>query len=125
MFKKGDILLILFIIFSACLLIICNNYSKGIDSSQKTAVIMHDGKVVKKLELSHLNALEYIRIDDEFKIVILAQKNKIRFLESDCPDKICVKTGWLSTNGDQAICMPSKTMIKIEGKRARTDAILY
>jgi hypothetical protein len=40
----------------------------------------------------------------------------ISFIESDCPDKVCVKTGRLHSVGQMAACLPNKVYIKIVGK---------
>lgn len=35
-------------------------------------------------------------------------------LHSDCPDKICVNTGWLSESGQTAVCMPNRITVTID-----------
>ena len=39
--------------------------------------------------------------------------HRIRFLSSDCPDQICVKSGFLSRDGDTAICMPNRVSLTV------------
>lgn len=38
---------------------------------------------------------------------------KIRFLHSDCPDKVCVNTGFISHAGQLAVCLPNHAVLKI------------
>ena len=125
MFKKGDIFLLMSIGILICISLCWNynNLSQTADIS-RIAVIIHDGKLVAKINLDELQEPEYIRINEGIKVVILAEKGRIRFLESDCPDKICVKTGWLTQKGDKAVCLPSKTIVKIEGEE-QVDSIAY
>lgn len=40
---------------------------------------------------------------------------RIRFVESQCPDHICERYGWLSRENDQAVCMPAGVMVSVEG----------
>lgn len=42
-------------------------------------------------------------------------KGGIRFYESDCPDQICVHTGFLRKVGDWAACVPNRALIRIRG----------
>ena len=125
MLKKGDIVLILFVGVIVCVSILWNNYKVKTDSSEKIAVVMHEGKVIKKIQLNHLNSPENIEISKGIKIRILAEKGRIRFLESNCRDKICVKTGYLTKKGDKAVCLPSKTVIMILGNEGQADSISY
>jgi hypothetical protein len=39
----------------------------------------------------------------------------IAFTESDCPDKVCVKSGRLHSTGQMAACLPNFVYIKIVG----------
>ncbi|MEG2858121.1 MAG: NusG domain II-containing protein, partial [Clostridia bacterium] len=55
--------------------------------------------------------------------VIEVNNGRIRILESDCPDKICVKTGWISRGGQTIACVPLGIVITISGA-ASHDAIV-
>ena len=39
----------------------------------------------------------------------------MRFVESQCYDHTCERTGWVSRVGDTAVCLPNRMMIKIVG----------
>jgi len=55
--------------------------------------------------------------------VILSVKNHaIAFTQSDCPDKICIKTGYISQPGQTAVCLPNRVAIKIITKKPDKDA---
>ena len=41
------------------------------------------------------------------------ENGRIRVLEADCPDKVCVVTGWLSRPGQTAACVPGRLMVRI------------
>lgn len=45
------------------------------------------------------------------------------FEESDCPDKVCIKTGELSVTGEWAACLPNKTVVKIVGRNGDADTV--
>ncbi len=46
----------------------------------------------------------------------------IAFIESDCPDKICIRSGKLTYVGQTAACLPNEVYIKIVGEQIDPDA---
>ncbi len=134
MLKKGDIILLLVIViamFSAIFFGKENAVSlsnvNGIkaDNIGITAIIKRNDKVIRKINLTSLDKREVINISRLHKATIAAEKNRICFLESDCPDKVCVKTGWLSHPGDIAVCLPNKIIIKLEqDKNQNADGVV-
>ena len=48
--------------------------------------------------------------------------HKIRVLEADCPDKVCVNTGWLDSPAIPIICLPNKLIIEFENNDADAAA---
>ncbi len=134
MLKKGDIILLLVIViamFSAIFFGKENAVSlsnvNGIkaDNIGITAIIKRNDKVIRKINLTSLDKREVINISGLHKATIAAEKNRICFIESDCPDKVCVKTGWLSHPGDIAVCLPNKIIIKLEqDKNQNVDGVV-
>ncbi|RNC29595.1 MAG: hypothetical protein AWM53_00210 [Candidatus Dichloromethanomonas elyunquensis] len=124
MFKTGDKILIVSILIIAVFFIGWRSFGVGRDQ-QLTAVITQNGKLLKQINLNNLQAAESIDINQPLHQVILAEKGRIRFSESDCPNKICVKTGWLTKAGDRAVCIPSKVVISVVGQNQKMDTVSY
>ncbi|HPC38020.1 MAG TPA: NusG domain II-containing protein [Exilispira sp.] len=57
-------------------------------------------------------------------IIVEIKDKKVRVKQSDCPDKICVKRGWIEKPGQFIICMPNKLIVKIVGNE-QYDSITY
>ncbi len=48
---------------------------------------------------------------------IQIKNREVRVLEADCPNKICVKTGWIKNGNEYIACVPNGILIKlISGK---------
>lgn len=122
--KTGDVVLVIAIAAMALLLMVWNAYGRTPDQ-QIIAVIKQDGKLIKQIDLSDIKDSQYIYINEPIRQVIVAENGRIRFLESDCPNQICVKSGWLTRPGDRAVCMPSKVVITIMGGDKQVDSIAY
>jgi len=111
--KKGDIfLLVIGIIILVPLLGFYMRESKPSDNLK--AVITRDGKNMAEIDLKTLQEPRYITFEDGIRVKIEADHGSIKFVEADCPDKICIKAGTLTKPGDRAVCLPSKTIVKIE-----------
>lgn len=123
MLKKGDISLILFVVLVVCAALFWRHHvlSSGPETSNK-AVITQDGRLIAQINLDDVGEPVCLTINSG--ILILAEKGRIRFQESGCPDKLCVKTGWLTEKGDKAVCVPTKTIIRIEGE-GQVDSLSY
>jgi len=88
--------------------------------------IYTDGQLYRKINLSEASA-EEIRVptkDGHYNVVEI-EKGRARVKKSDCPDQICVKTGWISQPGHIAVCVPNKFNIVVKGKSNKVDTISY
>ncbi len=106
--KKHDVILISAIIFIAIAFFVAFKY---LGKSGKTAVISVDGNVVKSVNLAEKNHGYTLSVVDG--IVIEVNNGKIRVRSSDCPDKICVNTGYISKTDEKIVCLPKKLIIEI------------
>ena len=79
--------------------------------------IISDGKVIYTIDLAKEKD-RLITVEFEGRKNIIAVENgDIYMKEADCPDRICIKTGRLSSSGVPIVCMPDHLMIRYaEGK---------
>jgi len=126
--KKGDkiaaILIISLLIFTTIGTLVYKQYIK---SNHNFAVIKLDGKVIQTIDLNGVKAQKQWKIYDKAGNYNLIEvfPGKIRVKDADCPDKICVKTGWISQSGQIAVCLPHKLIINIEGKSNTVDSVAF
>lgn len=114
--KKSDFIIVLvLLIFSFLFFLVYNAIFNG---DRLKAEIVVDGRVIKKLSLEKNMTFKIAEKPElEFEI----KDKKIRFLHSDCPDKICVNTGFISKGGQAAVCLPNKTAIKITAENSENE----
>ena len=126
MLKKGDILLVL--VLSALVLLGYGGYryvAVGNTGNERIAVIKQDQKVIRRIDLNKIKEPERIDVSKDFHETILVESGRIRFEDADCPDRKCVKTGWLKDPGQAAVCLPNRTIIRIEGEGEEIDGGTY
>jgi hypothetical protein len=56
---------------------------------------------------------------------IRVSDGQVRFINSPCPNKLCVHTGWLSQGGESAVCLPNRVSLQILGSDPRFDSINF
>lgn len=71
-------------------------------------------KTVRTIDLARAEDQEFSILEETGRSVTFQIKDHaIRFLASDCPDKVCVNTGFLKNDLDVACCLPNQTMLFI------------
>lgn len=98
---------------------------KGRSAAAKTAQIIQNGKIVRTVELTGVSE------PYEFEIVsdcggsntVRVENGKIGIVSATCPDKICVKQGFISTGALPIVCLPNKLSVVITEKDDEIDAV--
>ena len=105
---KKEIFILLGIIAAAliALLVIELTSHKG-----STAVITIENEIIKVSDLSFSGEFTVNGIEN---VTFEVKDGSIRVKENDCPDKICVNTGWISKTNERIICMPKKLIVEIK-----------
>jgi len=91
------------------------------------AEIVRDGEVIRRIDLSRVTAKETFTVGDGEGgyNVIEVEPGRIRVLDADCPDRVCVRTGWLSKSRIPILCVPHRLMIRITDADGAADAVAY
>lgn len=113
-FKKSDLFIICIFLLIALVVFLPTLSEKD---KTLTAVITADGEAVTEIRLSD-NTEEEIKINDT---VIKINGKSVFFAESNCPDKVCIRTGKLDSHGDSSACVPNKISIYIKGEKTEDD----
>lgn len=80
-------------------------------SADVTAEIWVNSTVVKSIYLPNAADETFSLAEFGPNVAIEVKDHKICVLESDCADHICMNAGWLSKEGDRAVCMPNKVTV--------------
>ena len=119
MIKKGDVI----IFISLCLLCAFLFVLPLFGGDRKTAVITLDGETAAEIDLSAVPEAYTLQVGS---CIIRVDKDSVRFENSDCPDKLCMKSGKLSKAGDTAACVPNRVVATIKGEKKKdADMVAY
>ncbi|PLV55785.1 NusG domain II-containing protein [Thermotoga sp. SG1] len=104
-FEKRDLLIFLIVLFSI-------GFSFVVPRGNGEKVIVEGKDFRKVLEKP---GLYDITENGRFLMRVEFDGKKARVIESTCPLKICVKTGWVGPGGT-IVCVPNEVIIYFEGK---------
>lgn len=123
LFERNDLL----IIIAVCVVTIILLIPRFVGENGATAEISVDGKIIKEIELDKTEGMYQFTTETEPSVTITAEKGKICVSDADCKDKLCVKSGWLTSEGDMAVCLPAKVVVNIKGSSTKNapDVITY
>lgn len=57
--------------------------------------------------------------------VLQVEDGRIRFVESPCRNKVCLRAGWLEHAGDAAACLPNRVSVALTGGDSPYDSLNY
>lgn len=121
-FRKTDIIVIaVIIVASAVIWFVYNSIFAG---KTAKAEIYYYSKLVQTVDLTAGKEKTFSIAEDDEVVFRLDKEGNIQFIESDCPDKVCIRSGKLHMVGQSAACLPNGIVIKIVPRGERSEADL-
>ena len=93
------------------------------DGRPVTAVISVAGSEIMRIDLSEAEDGTFTA-DGVDGVTFEIKDGAIRIASSDCRDKICVSSGFISRPHRSAVCLPKKLCVTIEGESSDGEADL-
>lgn len=109
--RKIDIIIVVSVVFLALAGLLLNRLL--LTKNEVYAEIYHNSILVYRTELSTAKERE-ISIPEKPEVLFkLYDDGCIAFIESDCPDQVCIRSGRLENAGQFAACLPNGLLLKI------------
>ena len=121
--KLSVIIGILFVIIIGSGIYVYSNYfSKDMDTNN-VVEILQDGKVLQTIDLAKIDEQQIITVEYQGHYnKIQIDKNSIKIIDADCPDKLCVNMGELRRNAPPIVCLPHHLVIQYADSLLDTNA---
>ncbi len=108
---RSEIILIGVIVLFSIAAILWNWARESKSDKHGSMVAVHyRGKLLEKVGLEKDTMV--VLPDGHMKIEV--KDSRVRAAWSDCPNQICVNTGWIKTAGEIIVCVPNEVLIEIE-----------
>lgn len=92
-------------------------------SDHNKVLIRRDGEVLYSLDLSKEKNRTFVIPYGGSSNTIEIRDGRIRVMEAECPDKVCVRTGWLSSSAIPIVCLPNHLEILFASGNDDIDAV--
>ncbi|MBE6997982.1 MAG: NusG domain II-containing protein [Ruminococcaceae bacterium] len=86
------------------------------------AAVTVDGQLVLTVPLSREATLT-VGENLGFRNVVEVAGGRVRVSDADCPDRLCVRQGWISRDGESIVCLPHKLVVTVRGSEHDLDAV--
>ncbi|MFA5585217.1 MAG: NusG domain II-containing protein [Saccharofermentanales bacterium] len=113
-FRWGDLVIAAAILFLAAGLFAYAGLAGKTDAVQ--VVLLHEGRLIRSWDqdaLAREGAQELTIAGYHYRLEW--GQGQIRFAEADCPDRVCVQSGWVGKRGSIAACVPAGLILKVTG----------
>ena len=90
------------------------------NSGADTAEITLDGEIIGTVPLSANGEYSFPLLNG---MVFTVSEGTICVSESNCPDRICVKSGKISRPGEAAVCVPNRAAVTVKSSRTENNDI--
>lgn len=117
--RKSDWLALLAVLFLGVVSLLAVRWTSADSKKSQVVSIEVDGKAYRRLRVD--GPMNRVPLK-ELGMVIEFGQGRMRVVTSNCPAKICVKTGWISRAGQTILCVPTRTLFRMTGP-ASMDAV--
>lgn len=109
---KGDLILIVVLIVLGGLGILLSNRLLSTTDLGNKVQIEIDGEIYEAYSLGE--NFRNIRVESPRGYNVLRiDDSKVRVIEADCPDQICVHFGWIQRAGQTIVCLPNRLIVRV------------
>ena len=117
--KKGlrDLCLVLFFLLLSGILILA---VKGFQKEGASVLVAVNGVEIGRYSLT---------LDGQYSLnggtnTLVIEKGRAKMLDANCPDKLCVKEGWVKYTGQCITCLPNKLTVTVIGGDTSVDIVI-
>ncbi len=92
--------------------------------SKSVVNITRDGELLYSFDLGTTDDQTFVIEYENSSNTVEIKDGKIRISEAECPDGVCVRTGWLSSSAIPIVCLPNHLVINFADENSEVDAVV-
>lgn len=120
-FKKADIFVILLVILASAtgFFALFSGFTKA---TPTVAEIRVNTVLVKTIDLKKADTPYTLTVEGNFPVELEISNEGVRFINSECPDKLCIHSGLITSNRTCA-CLPAGVSVEVKSEDSSVDAV--
>ncbi len=95
----------------ACVVAVSVSLVSALTHQGTSVVVEVQGSPVYRLDLREERSVEIRGVQGVLHVQV--RDGKVAVIDADCPNHVCVRTGWRSRAGEVIVCVPNKTIVRI------------
>jgi hypothetical protein len=99
----------------ACLVVASFAFVNALSGEGSVVLIQVDGAIVHKTSLRETHTIAVHGTQGQLTVEI--REGKVAITQAQCPNHICVKTGWRAHSGEIIVCVPNNAVVRIAASR--------
>lgn len=111
-FKTTDLIIIFIVLMVSVSSFVFLYFKLSGNASPSFAEIRVKNELVKTIELSETQKPYEIIIEGNFPVTLEISREGVRFVNSECPDGLCIHSGLIGAN-ESAACLPAGVSVKV------------
>ncbi|HHT45066.1 MAG TPA: NusG domain II-containing protein [Fastidiosipila sp.] len=113
-YRRADVLILAVIVLIAVVWLLL--LQKSVPPSEMVAVVYIDQVEVARIDLLPEHEQDFVFPERPAVRLHRDASGAIQFVESDCPDKVCINTGKLHLPYQDAACLPNMMVVSIKSR---------
>lgn len=123
-FKPADLLIILIIVSVSLSSFAFILHKTSKNEAPSIAQIRVNSKLTQTIDLKAIETPRVLTVEGNFPVTLEVSKEGVRFLESECPDGLCINSGLIKANMSAA-CLPAGVSVSVKGEvNAEVDSVV-
>ena len=116
-FKLTDLIIILIVLFVSVSSFVFIYLKTMGNNLPEVAQIKVNSQVVKTIELTEIETPYEITVEGNFPVTLEISREGVRFVNSECPDRLCINSGLIKAN-QSAACLPAGVSVRVMAETA-------
>jgi len=109
--SKFDAILISLVLFLSVVSILWFTGTRIRQLSEPITVLIYQkDRLLEEVKLENDNLISILNGRMQIEI----RNNRVRVVKSDCPQHICMNTGWVKYSGKSIVCVPNRVIIELK-----------
>lgn len=123
-FKKTDLIIIALVLLVSAASFIFLGLKIADNDTPAKAEIRVNTKLSETIDLTRVTEPYEVTVDGNFPVTLEISSDGVRFIESQCPDKLCIHSGLIKAN-QSAACLPAGVSVTVKGEgKTEVDTVV-
>ncbi len=111
-FRPRDLFVVLAVLAAAALIFWLGQEGRG--GGSRVARVYYEDRLIREIPLVEGLAEDHKFSENPRILIRQYEDGTLAFVESDCPDRVCIRTGRIGKPGEFAACVPNRFLIVID-----------